>query len=460
MPPSLLPIAALAAIASDTVAVLVSFSSSSSSSFSPSSSSLPTSVASLEARTVEGGHSLVPAPLPLVPDWTGVLDAEVVAKAAATVPDGCWPWHIRLRSGIEVQDKNSAAWRTARDLAYKECCLGLWNESCWGDDDFGTWRRCCTGEEEIWDGRFHPEENGLPRRILAAPSLPKNLLSCMLEGEDPKDGLGIWKHANETRFGKGWLEFRSTKESSLQANSYTQAIKCVASLPWTSVVLDLLRGAGSTSVAAYQGLMSQRKRPPAEIFSFELWGPAVGRALNLSAGLSQPLRVIRMRGTAATRRLRRLLSSSKPLRVNWTEGLRSGYTPQSGRSVVPILFHGSATINGSLVDYRENALDVLCRHRPSIDVLIFDPPRKLQLHKEWAILEAFCKPKWVFMAQANMAVHAGGWIFNHLLQQPDTWRLQLLGSYTVGGGAWPPHLHLEQIRSWAVFRRVQPPAWS
>jgi len=178
-------------------------------------------------------------------------------------------------------------------------------------------------------------------------------------------------------------------------------------------------------------------------------------AAGRSASLGQPLFVTTARTRRDFRHFRKLLLSSTPLRINTTLGGSTKLHSKPGLSYIkPVVIHARLETAGSLARYKENLLDILCRHRPSIDILNMDGPPGFFMMQEWTIVETWCPPKWVFLNNRNLAEHPNSWMFNYLQQHPQMWRLELMGTYMVGTTPWFPHLEVMRARSWAAFRRL------
>mmetsp|Transcript_20517 Transcript_20517/g.64991 ORF Transcript_20517/g.64991 Transcript_20517/m.64991 type:complete len:403 (+) Transcript_20517:116-1324(+) len=325
---------------------------------------------------------------------------------------------------------------------YEQCCL-LENDSCW--DTTFTRTVCCSA---FWEAFYQALQDGellfAPMRSAVQPNAGTSpeLLACVQKAE----------HGSPHERACGPREYHV-----LCQNDFIRAAECIAQRPGTDVILDLFLGAGcSASAMAYglghQGPQSSRARPP-ELFSFERNGGYIRRALSPQGNIGRGLR----RGWWRVARA----NASDPAdymalqaRLAARRQPASAFAAPSASASHPVTVwpvHGSPYPPAAVdIQYRWNALDVLCQHLAPLDMVLIDSSAE-PLDKEWMIIEFVCRPRWVLIFNLNIR-SGSGWVF-HRLELLGYWQLELRGHFALHGEPWGSPQEAGRVRSWAVFSR-------
>lgn len=115
----------------------------------------------------------------------------------------------------------------------------------------------------------------------------------------------------------------------------------------------------------------------------------------------------------------------------------------------------------NLTDFLEHRdrspLRWICQRTGPLDLVFFDPV--VPAVHEWAVVQKYCRPKFVLINNVNLPVHAG-WIHQHLLAMPEWYEIAtgVLELDEVSHNFLTTHFAelgmLYAIRRWALMMRA------
>ncbi|CAE8622245.1 unnamed protein product [Polarella glacialis] len=329
--------------------------------------------------------------------------ASVAGEISPGTRDGCW----------------------TGDFNYHRCCMTNDDAACFPHQNSFTRIMCCSGLYEVMESWKDNNAASLGVRHPPRPLWP-GLATCL--GQEPD------------------------LHPTLDRNSLTTAVECVAKLPEVSVALDLFLGGGNTMTAAAKGMssLSSQHSRPLEVFSFE-------RDLGTIVAAGSPDGILRSGPWVDPMMLDVHFPENQGLTeqiLHFQALLVFGEMSEAPKDL-PMLWvlHGRPYPRESLGGYAWNALDVLCQHRAPLDLVVIDS--QAHSEQEWLIIEAVCRPRLVVLANVNIP-SASSWIA-HRLELQGTWQLEARGQFALHSTPWVSLAETRRTRAWVIYSDLLQP---